>query len=148
MLLFSNVWERVKSWAFCIAGSLQHASPTKQPACCFNQRRLCWLHKIENGIPGCYRRSIKFVIFFRNGIHLGLKYSRSVAVPICETIQQVTVLLGVNCTGSIKLPTYLVFKGSGLPTGQILKELKKGEQRILPGMCTYSIKRIVGLMRT
>jgi hypothetical protein len=66
------------------------------------------------------------------------KGSKTVALLGAESTARCTIMLGVNKTGSIKLPPYIIFKGVNSPTGRIIKEIERKTN--LPLDCEYGVQ--------
>jgi transposase-like protein len=64
------------------------------------------------------------------------KGCKSVPVAAAETSARATIMLGTNATGTVKLPPFIVFKGSSKRTGRVLRELQVGEG--YPEGCHYT----------
>jgi hypothetical protein len=64
--------------------------------------------------------------------------SRTVGLRGAESTARCTVMLGVNRSGTNKLPPYIIFKGVNNATGRIYKELERKEN--LPDDCEYGVQ--------
>jgi hypothetical protein len=140
--LRSRLYRLLKKWDVCYRRCTHKAQNTRHCILVITDfleyinSKLTFPGISNDGIYNCNQTN--YFYSMESSYTYAAKGSKTVALRGAESTSRCTVMLGMNRSGTNKLPPYIIFKGVSNSTGRILREIEKKEN--LPDDCEYGVQ--------